>query len=197
MLPLTKARRSVALTAAAAVALGLAGCGGDAGDDASGGAVWQAPASGAATSRPPTRIKTITSGCDLLSAKVVVDILGSSQGTELQAKDSTDTNGDTTRYNCLYGKDGRDVLSLVATAYPDRADTATETIDAVAEGSNTETTRVDSVGADAVAYTEENVRVLAFVKPYEQELRLVVLSGPALIPQGRYVDLARKVAERL
>ncbi|MEO3817691.1 hypothetical protein [Plantactinospora sp. B24E8] len=197
MLPFTKARRSVALIAAPAAALAFGGCGGDTGAGASGGAVWQAPESSAATARPPARVKTVTSACDLLSASVVVKILGSSKGTELEARDSTDAEADPKRYSCLYENDGREVLSLVTIAYPDRADTATETIDAVAEGSNAETTRVDSVGADAVAYTKDNVRVLAFVEPYEKELRMAVLSGPALIPQDRYAELARKVADRL
>lgn len=193
----TTARRTVALLAAPVAAFALGACAGDAGADASGGPVWQAPESGAATARPPARVKAVTSACDLLSANVMVKILGSAKGTELTATESPDAGGNGKPYTCVYGNGSQEVLSLVATTLPDRADTVRETVDAVAEDSGGETTRIDSVGADAVSYVEDDVRVLAFVEPYEKDLRMAVLSGPALIPQDKYVDLAKKVAERL
>jgi hypothetical protein len=53
------------------------------------------------------------------------------------------------------------------------------------------------VGADAVAYTKDDVRVLAFAVPYGKELRLSVLTGPSVIPQGKYQELAQRVASHL
>jgi hypothetical protein len=192
-------RQLAALIVATAAALASSACGSNADAGPPGGAVNSAALtpSTIATASAPARPTTITSACELLSADVVVKVLGSSKGTKLQAKEQA-PDGSQALYSCVYGDNkGREVLSLIAETYPDRADTVTESIDAIAKSSHVKTTRIDGVGADAVAYVSDATRILAFAVPYEKELRLVVLTGPSIIPQGKYTELAQHVASRL
>ncbi|GAA3756977.1 hypothetical protein GCM10022225_47750 [Plantactinospora mayteni] len=199
MAPAKTARRSLSLSIAALAVLSASACGGDGEPATFGGPVDTASSSpGAkATASAPAKLKEITSACELLPANQVVKTLGGSDQTTLKATEAPPAEDETTRYTCTYQDGNREALSLVATAFPDRADTATETIDAIGEGSEAKTTRVDGVGADAVAYTVEGARVLAFAVPYQQELRLVVLSGPSVIPQSKFAALGKQVAARL
>ncbi|MGI5145566.1 hypothetical protein ACQEVC_04075 [Plantactinospora sp. CA-294935] len=198
MAPAKNARRSVSLTIAALAVLSAGGCGGDGEPATFGGPVDAVSSPGAKpTASAPARLKEITSACELLPADAVVKTLGGSDQTKLRATEGPPVEDETTRYTCAYQDGSREALSLVATAFPDRADTVTETIDAIGEGSQAKTTRVDGVGADAVAYTVDGARVLAFAVPYQQELRLVVLSGPSVIPQSKFAALGKQVAARL
>ncbi|MFC6021043.1 hypothetical protein ACFP2T_33335 [Plantactinospora solaniradicis] len=197
MTTLKNMRRSIVLATATAALLAASGCGGNSDVAPSGGVSPAASAPTTKAASAPARPRTVTSACQLLPADVVVTILGSSKGTTLEAKEQPPQDEDARRYNCVYGAQGQELLSLVTTTYPDRADTVAETIDAIAKSSQATTTRIDGVGADAVVYTSDDVRVLAFAMPYEKELRVSVLTGPSIIPQTKYTELARQVASRL
>lgn len=191
-------RRFVTLAAAALMVLVSSACG----DDADAGSTGAAPSFGGpptatATASTPARPKTITSACKLLPASVVVKVLGGSDETNLKAKEAPVEEKETKRYSCGYEDNGREALSLIVTAYPDRADTVKETIDAIAESSEAKTSRIDGVGTDAVAYVTDGARVLAFVLPYETDLRLAILTGPSIIPQNKLAELGKQLASRL
>ncbi|MFC6014898.1 hypothetical protein ACFP2T_01635 [Plantactinospora solaniradicis] len=194
------ARRFVTLAAAALMVLVGSACGngadaGSTGDTASFGGPPTATAPAKAST--PARPKTITSACKLLPASVVVKVLGGSSETNLKANEAPVEEKETKRYSCGYEDNDREALSLIVTAYPDRADTVKETIDAIAKSSEARTTRIDGVGADAVSYVTDGARVLALALPYETDLRLAILTGPSIIPQNKLAELGKQLASRL
>ncbi|SCF34378.1 hypothetical protein GA0074695_5843 [Micromonospora viridifaciens] len=182
----------------AAVLLAGSACGSDDGQQPNSAAVWEAPASSAPKASAPARLAKITSACKLLPADVTVKVLGGSANTKLSAEEQPiDETEDRRRYSCAYGRDGQEALSFIVQVNPDRADTARESIDAIASGSGAKTTRIKDLGTDAVTYESDGARVLAVVVPYEKELRLLVLTGPAIVPQSKLTELAQHVVRQI
>ncbi|MGC5022412.1 hypothetical protein [Micromonospora sp. DT47] len=194
-----KTRRSAEMAAAMAAAL-LAGsaCGSGDGQQPDSAAAWEAPTSSAPQASAPARLAKITSACKLLPAGVTVKVLGGSAGTKLSAEeepvDETETRR---RYSCAYGRDGQEAFSFIVQVSPDRADTARESIDAIANGSGGKTTRIEDLGTDAVTYESDGARVLAVAVPYEKELRLLVFTGPTIVPQSKFTELAQHVIPQI
>lgn len=199
---LNRTARMVAVTVAGFAALQLTGCGG--GGDS--GPAWVAPAtpdaaaaSGAPATTAPARLARVTSACKLLPAPAVVKILGGSAGTKLTAKEQPvekKTSG-SVRYQCVYGRNGQEPFALTISSMPDRADTATETIDEIVQASGVKTTLVDGLGAAGVGYVQDGVRVLAAVVPYNKELRLVVFTSPTIVPHQKLVEATQHVVQQI
>jgi len=194
------ARRCIGLAAACVTLLNVAACGSDGGRGAEdAGAEWVPPTATAPVTTAPARLKKVTSACNLLPAAAVVKLLGGSLQTKLTAKEEPveeKADGDR-RYQCIYGRDGQETFALLVSAAPDQADTAAESIDAIAEASKAKTTRVDGLGAGGVGYAADGVRVLAVAVPYEAELRLVVFTGPTIVPHSKFVETAEHVVAQL
>ncbi|MEV4758895.1 hypothetical protein AB0J86_27885 [Micromonospora sp. NPDC049559] len=167
--------------------------------------VWVAAASadpsGAASpggTTTPARLPKVTSACELLPAAVVVEVLGGSRSTRITATERPVQDAETQpEYTCVYGQGSREVLAFKASVLPDRADTATRTIDAIATASKAKTTRLDKLGDGAVSYVTDGYRVLAATVAYRDELRLLVFSGPSIVPQDRLVELANRVLAKV
>ncbi|HEY0698990.1 MAG TPA: hypothetical protein VGD43_14410 [Micromonospora sp.] len=187
-------RRLVGISIATTAAFTGTGCGDGIPNPAG---YWVAPT--ATPKSAAVRVKKITSACELLPATAVVEVLGDSAGTGLTSREQPvqDTDREP-EYGCVYGRDGREALALTATVLPDRADAAEQTIEAVARASKVDTTPVRKVGAAAVSYvTEDEVRVITFVVPYEDELRLVAITGPEVVPQEKFTELAKLVSRKI
>jgi hypothetical protein len=193
---LGQTRRFVGVAAATVAVLAGSACGNDSQDAGAGS--WVESPSAAPKTSAPARLKKITSACKLLPATVTVKVLGGSANTKLSAEEQPVEKIDAKRrYSCSYGRGGQEALSFIVQTNPDQADAATETIDAIANGSGTETTRVDNLGEDAVTYVTEGARVLAVAVPYEKELRLLVLTGPEIVPQSKIAELAKHVVTQI
>lgn len=196
MAQLGTVRTVIGVCAATVAVLAGTACGSDPGTQP--GAQWVSPSAGAPAASGPARLEKITAACELLPAEKVVTVLGSANGTRLTAKEEPVQDADTNpKHSCIYGANGREALSLVTSTLPDRADTATETLKRIAANSGVTTKPVKGLGAGAVAYVTEGVRVLAVTVAYDKELRLFVLSGPSVIPQAKLTELARHIAPQL
>jgi hypothetical protein len=196
MLTLGKTRRFVGVAAATVVVLAGSACGG--GQDAAASGTWVTPPSATPAASAPARLKEITSACKLLPAAVAVKVLGGSANTKLSATEEPVEKIDAKRrYSCGYGRDGQEAFSFIVQTNPDQADTVRQSIDAIASGSGVKTTRIEDLGADAVTYVSEGARVLAVAVPYEKELRLLVFSGPTIVPQSKFTELAKHVVTQI
>lgn len=193
-----RTRRSAEMAAAMAAVLLTGSACGSGGQQADAGVAWEAPTSSAPQVSAPARLAQITSACKLLPAEVTVKVLGGSADTKLSAEeqpvDETDTRR---RYSCAYGRDGQEALSFIVQVNPDRADTVRESIDAIANGSGAKTTRIKDLGTDAVTYESDGARVLAVAVPYEKELRLLLFTGPTIVPQSKFTELAQHVIPQI
>ncbi|MDH6465645.1 hypothetical protein M2302_005847 [Micromonospora sp. A200] len=194
-----KTRRSAEMAAAmAAVLLAGSACGSDDGQQPDSAAAWKAPTSRAPQASAPARLAEITSACKLLPAKVTVKVLGGSADTKLSAKEEPIDETATKRtYSCAYGRGGQEAFSFIVQVRPDRADTARESIDAIANGSGGKTARIEDLGTDAVTFESDGARVLAVAVPYEEELRLLVFTGPTIVPQSKFTELAQHVIPQI
>lgn len=197
---LNRTCRTVGVTAAVVAGLQLTGCGGGAAPQPA----WvppatpSAPAGSATTPATNARLAQVTSACKLLPAPTMVKILGGSAGNKLAAREEpVEKKTSSTRYQCVYGRNGQESFALTISSMADRADTATETIDAIAKSSGTKTTPVDGLGAGAVGFVDSGVRTLAAVVPYKTELRLIVVTTPAIVPNEKLVEVTQHVAQQI
>ncbi|MBO4209100.1 hypothetical protein [Micromonospora echinofusca] len=183
---------------AAVAALTVAGCGGTSGTVP--GNRWVGPSvtTGVTPVDAPVRLTRITSACALLPTETVVRVLGAGEGTRLTAQEEpVQDSGTSPKHSCRYGSDGREALSLVTSTLANQADTVSATLDRIADNSGATTRPVRGVGAGAVTYVSDGVRVLAVTVPHGDDLRLFILSGPSVIPQAKLTELARHVAPQL
>ncbi|MEJ3747933.1 hypothetical protein WEI85_32170 [Actinomycetes bacterium KLBMP 9797] len=190
------------VVAACAVAVTVTGCGGEAGG--SGAAVWSSPsvtsdvtpkAPQASATSAPDRVKEITAACKLLPADVVVDVLGGSASAKLTAKeDPVERLAEgLVRHGCTYGQGGKEPFSLLVSVRPNRAADAAAAIEAIGQASGTKTTAITGVGAGGVGYITGAHRVVAIAVPYEDQLRLVIFTGPKVVPHAKLVEVAKRV----
>ncbi|MCW3841450.1 hypothetical protein ONA70_15220 [Micromonospora yasonensis] len=189
-------RRIGAFLAVAAAAFTATGCGGT--DSPGSAAEWVAPATATPAASGPAPLKKITSACALLPADVVVAVLGSSSGTKLTAeeqpvdqKDSEPTRG------CAYTGKGREVMAINVLALRDRAKDGASVVDGIAQKSGAKVTQLDGLGDAAVTYVSEGTRFLVFAVAYESELRVVLFTGPPIVPVDKYQELAEHIAPKL
>jgi hypothetical protein len=187
------------ISAACLMALAVAGCGAESG---TGGAPaeWVSSATPDAPKAPatsaPARLAKITAACKLLPADVVVDVLGGSAASKLTAKeDPVERLAEgRVRHGCAYGKGAQEPFSLIVSTRPNRAADAASAIEAIAEASGVKTTAIDGLGAGGVGYvTGDGIRVVAVAVTYEDELRLVIFSGPKVVPHAKFVEVAERV----
>lgn len=189
-------RRTGALLTVTAAALAAAACAG--GDNPGSAAEWEAPAAGTSAAGAPAPIKKITSACALLPADVVVKVLGSSSGTKLTAEEQpVDQNDTSPTLGCAYKGKGREVLAINVVVLADRAKDAASVVDGIAQKSGAKVTQLDGLGDAAVTYTSEGTRFLVFAAAYESELRVVVFTGPPVVPAAKYQELAERVDPKL
>lgn len=200
MTVLNRIRRTVGLTAAVMAGMQLTGCGGGAAPQPTwvAPATPSAPAGSAAAPSTTARLARVTSACQLLPAPTVVKLLGGSTGTKLTAREEPiEKKSTSTRFQCVYGRGGQEAFALTISSMPDRAGTVTETIDAIAKSSGTRTTPVGGIGAGAVTFVDSGVRTLAAVVPYNTELRLIVVTTPAIVPNEKLAEVAQHVAQQI
>lgn len=190
-------RRTGALLTVTAAALTAAACAG-ADKPESAAAEWEAPAAGASAAGAPAPMKKITSACALLPADVVVKVLGSSSGTKLTAEEQpVDQNDTSPTLGCAYKGKGREVLAINVVVLADRAKDAASVVDGIAKKSGAKVSQLDGLGDAAVTYTSDGTRFLVFAAAYESELRVVVFTGPPVVPAAKYQELAERVDPKL
>ncbi|MEH1013547.1 hypothetical protein V6U90_10585 [Micromonospora sp. CPCC 206060] len=190
-------RTVTGICVAAVAALTVTACGGNSGTAP--GNRWVSPSvTTVAAAGTPVRLTRITSACALLPAETVVRVLGASGGTRLTAQEEpVQDPGTSPKHSCIYGSGGREALSLVTSTLAGQADTVTATLDRIGDNSGVTTRPVRGVGAGAVTYVTDGVRVLAVTVPHGDDLRLFILSGPSVIPPAKLTELARHVAPQL
>ncbi|SNT60204.1 hypothetical protein SAMN05421812_11236 [Asanoa hainanensis] len=146
----------------------------------------------------PTRLAKISSACKILPASAVVQVLGSSSGTKLKARElPVDKSDGEVAYTCAYGKDGQEPFALTVSTRPDKAAAARTTIDNIAAASGAETTPVDGVGEAGVGYVSDSIRIVVVTLPYEDDLRLVLFAAPEIVPQDKLVEVVEQVVEKV
>jgi hypothetical protein len=187
---------------AVAAATALAGCGTASSPEGAGSPTWsESAAPSAAAPTAPARLAEVTSACELLPAKVVIDLLGGNAQTRLKATEDPVENLEAgkRRYTCGYGRDGTVPFALTVSTRPGQASTATDAIDAIADASGVETRRVKARGTHkgGVGYVNDGFRLVALAVPYEDELRLVIFTGPQIVPHSKIAEVAQHVADQL
>ncbi|MEH1125362.1 hypothetical protein [Micromonospora sp. CPCC 206061] len=195
--------RVLRISVACLMAFAVAGCGAE--SDGAGGspAQWVSSATPDASDTPkapatsaPARLVKITSACELLPAGVVVDVLGGSAASKLTAKEDPVERLEEgrIRHGCTYGKGSQEPFSLIVSTRPNRAADAAAAVEAIAEASGVKTTPIDGLGAGGVGYvTGGGIRVVAVAVTYEDELRMVIFSGPKVVPHAKLVEVAERV----
>ncbi|GLI01781.1 DUF3558 domain-containing protein [Phytohabitans aurantiacus] len=193
-------RRTWKVAAACVMALSLTACGverpGAQAEWVSSAAPGTSPTPTAPATSAPARLKTIDSACALLPADVVVDVLGGTAASKLTAKEDPVERLEEgrIRHGCTYRKGQQEPFSLIVSTRPDRAADAAAAIEAIGKASGAKTTPVDGLGAGGVGYaTSEGIRVVAVAVTYEDELRLVIFSGPTVVPHAKLVEVAEHV----
>jgi hypothetical protein len=153
------------------------------------------------TSTPSAATGTaLTEACPLLSNGDLTRLLNNGKDAGLTASEAPPEDDDSGKtYKCTYGKDGTTALELVAREFPANDGTAASAIDAVGKASQATTTPVTGVGEAAVFYptTDGAGVVLASAKTSGDNIRVVVLAGPKVLPQDKLTDVAATVMERL
>lgn len=152
--------------------------------------------------QPPqtTSASALTEACPLLSNDDLTRLLNNGKDAGLTASEATPEDDDSGKiYKCTYGKNGATALELVAREFPANGSTAATAIDAVGKASEATTTPVTDVGEAAVFYptTDGAGVVLAGAKTAGDNIRVVVLAGPKVLPQDKLTDVAGLVMERL
>jgi hypothetical protein len=143
---------------------------------------------------------TLTEACPLLTNDDLTRLLNNGKDAGLTASEAPPEDDDSGKiYKCTYGKNGTTALELVAREFPANGDTAASAIDAVGKASEATTTPVTGVGEAAVFYptTDGTGVVLAGAKTSGDNIRVVVLAGPKILPQDKLTDVAAVVMERL
>jgi hypothetical protein len=189
-------RRIGAFLAVTTAALAVTACGAGVGS----GSVSESasPATAAATASAPARLTKITSACKLLPADVVVKVLGSSSRTKLTAQELPVDQGDSEpTLGCSYTSHGKEAMAINVVALQDRAGDGATTIDAIASKSGAKITHLDGPGDEAVTYTTDGTRFVAFAVAYQSELRVVLLTGAPIVPVAKYKELAEHIAPQL
>ena len=174
----------------------LAGC---AAEDRSATQPPQTTSAPSATSGP-TQPTALTEACPLLSNDDLTRLLNNGKDAGLTAAEAAPEDDDGGKiYKCTYGKGGTTALELVAREFPANGGTAATAIDAVGKASEATTTPVTGVGEAAVFYptTDGTGVVLAGAKTSGDNVRMVVLAGPKVLPQDKLADVATVVMERL
>ena len=198
MTVLRKGHRTIGLLGATVGLLLASACSGD-GQESAPAVSWVTPtSSNAAAADAPKRIEQIASACKLLPAAVVIKVLGGTASTKLSATEAPVEKAGTRRtYTCSYGRGDQEVLALIVRTNPGEPSDARRMIDTIAENSGVQTTNIDELGAAAVSYDDGSVRVLAAVAVHGEELRLLILTAPTIIPQDRLTQLADHVVAQI
>jgi hypothetical protein len=142
----------------------------------------------------------VTAACPLLSVSELKALLGGSTSrTKLTAvEDKPDRTGGYTSYNCEYGTNGRYPFVLGISVIPEASYTPKKAIDDIATASKVATRPVTGVGTAAVFYTlPDGVSLLAASKQFRGETRTVIFSAPAIVPERKFIDVARVVISRV
>ena len=171
-----------------------AACGGTAAEP-----TWVAPPSTAPAKPESTKVAKITSACRLLPASAVIKSLGGTAQTKLAGREDAaekGKNGSVWRY-CAFGRDGREPFVLGIGTLPNRAQTVKETIDNFAQAGGTDLKRIDGLGADAVGFVNGANRSVVSAVPFQRELRVVIFTGPKLVPQDRLQTVVRQVVAQI
>ncbi len=142
----------------------------------------------------------LTEACPLLSNDDLTRLLNNGKDANLTATEAPpEDDGNGKIYQCSYGNGRATALELVAREFPANGTTAATAIDEVGKASGATTTPVTGVGEAAVFYpTPDGVGVvLAGAKTSGENVRMVVLAGPKVLPQDKLTDVATLVMERL
>jgi hypothetical protein len=191
-------RRIGAFLAVMTMALTATACGG--GESSGSAAEWATPGTATATSTAsaPARLTKITSVCALLPADVVVKVLGSSSGTKLTAKEQpVDQSDSEPTLGCAYSSKGQEAMAVNVVELRNQAGDGAKTLDTIASRSGAKVTHLDKPGGEAVTYTSDGARFLAFAVAYQSDLRVVVLTGAPIVPVAKYEELGERIAPQL
>ena len=159
-----------------------------------------ARAAAPAPSSRPTRVARVTAACPLLSPDELKSLLGSGASrTKLTAvEDKPDRTGGYPSYNCEYGANGRYPFVLGISVIPDPGYTPKHAIHDIAVASKVATHRVTGVGADGVFYTlPDGVSLLAASTQFRGETRTVIFSAPVIVPERKFIEVAKLVISRV
>lgn len=149
---------------------------------------------------PTASVAKVTAACPLLSVDELKTLLGGSASrTKITAtEDPPDVSGDHANYTCEYGSNGKTPFALSVVAVPETRQTPQVVIDAIGKASNVSTHPVAGVGEAAVFYTlPDGNSLLATSKRAQGEVRTVLFSAPAVVPEQKFVDLTRLVIGKL
>lgn len=148
----------------------------------------------------PTPVAMLTAACPLLSADELQALLGGGiSKTKLTAiEDKPTTTTVDTSYMCEYGSNGNNPFALdVSGSKSQDGFTPKAAIDAIAKAAKTTTHSVTGVGVAAVFYTVNGISVLAAAKVTHGQLRTVVFSAPAVVPEQKFIDVVRLMIDRI
>lgn len=151
----------------------------------------------ASTSAP---VPKVSAACPLLPANELKTLLGSSSSrTNVTAtEDTPDISAKGAYYTCNYGSNGNTPFSLGVFVNFAAVQTAQETVDAIGKASKVNTHNITGVGDAAVFYTlPDGNSLIAASKRTQDEIHTVTFAAPAVVPQQKFIDLARVVIGRL
>ena len=114
-------------------------------------------------------------------------------------EDKPETTSVDTSYLCEYGSNGKNPFALdVSGSNKQDGFTPKAAIDAIAKAARAETHSVTGIGVAAVFYTDANgSSVLAASKQSYGQLRTVIFSAPAVVPEQKLIEVERLVIDRI
>jgi hypothetical protein len=172
----------------------IAACGQD---DAGTDTADTASATPSATESPAADgAAAITGACKVLPASEVLEVLGASNGTTLQATEMEPQQGPSgTRYSCAYGQGSNRQALVLGVAEQTGAPAAG--VDAAVKEAGATPTAVNGLGDRAVTYTIGEFRYVVAAVSHEQGHRLVFLGAPRVVPQEKLTELGDRVTQRI
>ncbi|MFC0111747.1 hypothetical protein [Kibdelosporangium aridum] len=143
----------------------------------------------------------ITAACPLLSNDDLTRLLNNGKDAKLTPTERKPEDDDGNKiYRCAYTRGGNTALELIAREFPaTNGRSAASAIDSMSQAAKSKTTPVSGVGETAVFYeTSDGTGVLlAGAKHSGDNVRLIALTGPKVLPQQKLTEVAAAVMARL
>jgi hypothetical protein len=142
----------------------------------------------------------VAAACPLLSADELKLLLGggTSQTKVTAVEDKPDVTDGYRSYNCKYGSNGTYPFGLGIQDIAQDGYTPKDAIEAITTATKVATRSVTGVGAAGVFYTvPSSFSLLAVSKQSHGETRTVFFTAPIVVPESKFVDVARLVIRRI
>jgi hypothetical protein len=149
----------------------------------------------------PTPVATLTAACPLLSADELQALLGGGIQQDQADSDRGQAHNHDRRHvvhvRVRHQRENNPFALDVSGSKSQDGFTPKAAIDAIAKAAKATTHSVTGVGVAAVFYTVNGYSVLAAAKVTHGQLRTVVFTAPAVVPEQKFIDVERLMIDRI